>query len=419
MDPRADTSLCEVQYSITASVLRTNDLLTAYMWNFIIDAVSLALHKMRSWKTGKKISFKTLAFIAVVSLAIVSTVFMYLHFHGSTKTDAAQLRQPHEPVRRYTPRTLTPVDSNTFSKCPPLTSTGIRFANDRKFSLRENSETAIGNGLVAASCRLQGWDYTLALPYFDSRAMDWYTQAFNAVIGKGTAPMCGYGWDPKLLMFKSDPCALIVDIGANIGLTMCPYLSRKYRVLAFEPIPANLEMLRTNVWINGWDMESIGIVSAGVSNYSGQATIFSPLGYEDNSALGSANIATLNVHQSDFSMMKIHIISVDDYFDSAHSSLIGTVQLFKIDAQGHELPILQGMKKILSSGARRFVLFVEVNLKLQRAAGHNAKDIENYMLSLGWKPFCSRRNVIVPGSSCGDVIFIHESRLAEAQANST
>jgi FkbM family methyltransferase len=361
--------------------------------------------------------FRNLALITFVALAIISTALIYSHHNcsthsiGSSRTRAARSRHMHT----YTPKTLTPVVSDKFSKCPPLKSTAVRFANERKFSLRENSETAIGNGLLAASCKSQGFDYTLVLPYFDNRAMDWYSQAFNAIVGEGPAPLCGYGWDHNLHVFKNDPCALIVDIGANVGLSMCPYLSRNYRVLAFEPIRANLEMLRTNVWINGWDIESVGIVSAGVSNYSGQATIFMPLGNEDNSALGSANVATLNVQHSDVSMMKIDLISMDDYFDSADSSLIDTVQLFKIDAQGHELPILQGMKKILSSGARRFALFVEVSDTLQLAAGHDPKDIEKYMLNLGWKPFCSRGNMLEPGSSCDDVIFLHESRMAEAQ----
>ena len=123
-------------------------------------------------------------------------------------------------------------------------------------------------------------------------------------------------------------------------------------------------------------------------------------------------MSTLNEQHSDVSMIKIDPISMDDYFDSADSSLIDTVQLFKIDAQGHELPILQGMKKILSSGARLFALFVEVSDTLQLAAGHDPKNIEKCMLSLGWKPFCSRGNMLEPGSSCDDIIFLHEGNIA-------
>lgn len=63
------------------------------------------------------------------------------------------------------------------------------------------------------------------------------------------------------------------------------------------------------------------------------------------------------------------------------------MRLIKIDVQGHELPVLRGMEKILSTGARQFVLSVEVDHGLQVAAGHGAKDVENYMLSLGWKVY--------------------------------
>jgi hypothetical protein len=91
------------------------------------------------------------------------------------------------------------------------------------------------------------------------------------------------------------------------------------------------------------------------------------------------------------------------------------VRLIKIDVQGHELPVLRGMEKILSTGARQFVLSVEVDHGLQVAAGHGAKDVENYMLSLGWKAYCSRESQLEPGSSCIDVVFIHESTVSEAR----
>jgi hypothetical protein len=76
-------------------------------------------------------------------------------------------------------------------------------------------------------------------------------------------------------------------------------------------------------------------------------------------------------------------------------------------------------EKILSSGAPHFALSVEVTGKLQVAAGRDPKEIETYILSLGWKPFCSRRYTLEPGSSCPGVTFIHESRIAEVQMTLT
>lgn len=300
-----------------------------------------------------------------------------------------------------------------FRACPRLDSAAIQFANSKGFFITEISETVMGTGFVAASCKPQGWNYSFVYPRYDRRSNEWLSKAFKSIMGDGLAPLCGYDWDQKLHdLFKTDDCDLIVDVGGNIGLSVSPALSRNYRVLVFEPIPVNVELLRTNLWVNGWDVDQVGLVAAGVSSSSGKATIFAPIGQEDNAALKSADVATLTVGGSAASI-NINLISLDDYFDSADPSLRDKVRLVKIDAQGHELPILQGMKKMLSSGHRRFALIVEVHVGLQVAAGYGPKDIENYMLSLGWNAFCGGE--LVPGSSCLDVVFVHESRVAEAR----
>ena len=235
-------------------------------------------------------------------------------------------------------------------------------------------------------------------------------------MGDGNVPLCGYDWDEKVhRVYKNDRCDLVVDIGANTGLAVLPAASKNYRVLAFEPIPLNCEILHTNSWVNGWDVDTVGIVAAGVSESTGNTTIFAPVNAEDNSAIGpNSNVATKNVGGSAVPI-QIKIISIDEYFDSADSKLLNAVRLIKIDVQGHELPVLRGMKKILSNGARRFVLLVEIDHGLQVAAGHGAKDVKNYMLSLDWKAYCSCESEIEPGSSCYDVVFIHESAVSEAR----
>ncbi len=306
--------------------------------------------------------------------------------------------------------------SGNFGNCPALRSAAIPFVNSERFSLKNISETAIGRGLVAASCKPSGWDYSLVFPKFDRRGVVWMSKGFKSIMGDGNVPLCGYSWDEKLHhVFENDPCDLVVDIGANIGLTVLPAASKNYRVLAFEPIPLNIEILRTSSWVNGWDIDTFGIVAAGVSESSGDETIFAPINAEDNSAIGpDSNVATKNVGGSAVPI-QIKVVSIDEYFDNADSKLIDTVRFIKIDVQGHELPVLRGMEKILSTGARRFVLSVEVDDGLQVAAGHGAKDVENYMLSLGWKAYCSRGSELEPGSSCYDVIFIHERTVSEAR----
>lgn len=151
-------------------------------------------------------------------------------------------------------------------------------------------------------------------------------------MGDGNVPLCGYDWDEKVhRVYKNDRCDLVVDIGANTGLAVLPAASKNYRVLAFEPIPLNCEILHTNSWVNGWDVDTVGIVAAGVSESTGNTTIFAPVNAEDNSAIGpNSNVATKNVGGSAVPI-QIKIISIDEYFDSADSKLLNAVRLIKID----------------------------------------------------------------------------------------
>jgi FkbM family methyltransferase len=362
----------------------------------------------------KKVIFVLMVAIAAANFVFFREIFVFEDINSPSATGCPKCPiPPSHSIFQVASTSQAGQPLGNFGTCPPLHSTSIRFANSQKYSIKEISETVMGTGFVAASCKSQGWDYSFVYPRWDPRANQWLSQAFKSVVGDGPAPLCGYGWDQKLRdLFKTDECDLILDIGANVGLSVCPALSKKYRVLAFEPIPVNVELLRTNLWLNGWDVDQVGLVAAGVSSSSGNASIFAPIGQEDNSALASAHVATLNTGGSAASIF-IDLVSIDEYFDSANSTLRDKVRFIKIDVQGHELPVLKGMKRMLSSGHRRFALIVEVDTQLQAAAGYGPKDIENYMLGLGWNAFCGSE--LLPGSSCPDVVFVHESRIDEAR----
>ncbi len=90
--------------------------------------------------------------------------------------------------------------------------------------------------------------------------------------------------------------------------------------------------------------------------------------------------------------------------------------LVKIDTQGHEISILQGMKKFLSNlpskeelGGWSCVVIVEYSPLLQKAVDHNPSEMLIYMRSLGYEVRCKMTDIdpIIPPSvpGCKDVIF--------------
>ena len=116
-------------------------------------------------------------------------------------------------------------------------------------------------------------------------------------------------------------------------------------------------------------------------------------------------------------MEKVTAIEIDTYINNAVSSdLRRNIMLVKIDTQGHELNVLQGMKMFLSDppsnedlGGWSFVVVAEYDEKLQKAAGHDPNEVLNFMRNLGYEVRCKMTDIdpILPPASpeCADVIF--------------
>lgn len=75
---------------------------------------------------------------------------------------------------------------------------------------------------------------------------------------------------------KEDP--LIVDLGSHIGMTVLYFkmLFPKSRVIAFEPVPYNFEILKKNVEEN--QLENVELVEAVIAPKSGILRIQEPIG---------------------------------------------------------------------------------------------------------------------------------------------
>jgi len=248
------------------------------------------------------------------------------------------------------------------------------------------------------SCKGAGWDYDFAPPGFDKRGLGYWSAGV----------VCGYDWsDPLHNLFAKDPCSLIVDVGGNIGLSVMPAASKGWRVLTFEPIPQNVEQLNLQKFVNGWQSDRVGLVAAAASNSTGHTKIYVPRGREDNAAMGSAETADRNVHTGSVEGIDIRTITVDDYFAAAHPDLIKETRLVKVDVQGHELSVLQGMRKMLAGTNRNFAVIVELDHGLQQESGHDPADVPNFMESLGWKAYCLHQDGLVNYTvhGCYDVVF--------------
>jgi FkbM family methyltransferase len=149
-----------------------------------------------------------------------------------------------------------------------------------------------------------------------------------------------------------DDICLFWDIGANIGLysLYCAYKHPGAIITAFEPFLPNYNRLKADIEANGWD-NRIRAAYVALSNETGMANFESK-----QQTVGSSGGQIGAV--SDFVPQNTNPVQVTTGDEYLHHD--GCPNYVKIDVDGKELQILQGMQQVLENKALRGVL-VEQN----------------------------------------------------------
>ncbi|MEO5917133.1 MAG: FkbM family methyltransferase [Luteolibacter sp.] len=137
---------------------------------------------------------------------------------------------------------------------------------------------------------------------------------------------------------------LLYDIGANIGAysvilpTMVPGLTAH----AFEPDTRNLTFLRANIAINGLE-EQVTIRDVAVGDQAGTVQFLESRGGD---LLNTGKSKVVNDPDNLASLRTVTKIAVDDL-----DPVRGKTVLMKIDVEGYEFDVLQGMRRTLRDNA--------------------------------------------------------------------
>jgi FkbM family methyltransferase len=167
------------------------------------------------------------------------------------------------------------------------------------------------------------------------------------------------------------PGAVVVDVGANIGyntLYAAQCVGPAGRVYAVEPAQDNLTILYANLFAarlhNVWVLPYAAGSRRAVQEFflRGEVSAVNSLFQENFYAPITDTVQVLTVPLDDLA--------------------IETPDLVKIDVEGGELEVLQGMPRMLA--APRMRLVVEWHPTLQQAAGHAADALPRFLLAQGF-----------------------------------
>ncbi|MCK4306336.1 MAG: FkbM family methyltransferase [Candidatus Eisenbacteria sp.] len=172
---------------------------------------------------------------------------------------------------------------------------------------------------------------------------------FGRQINKGT-----FGTDEpeyKILHNLITPGDWVVDIGANVGhytKRFSELVGAHGRVIAFEPVTATFSLLAANVQL--FAQRNVSLINAAVSDKLDVVGMSMP-----NFSTGLTNYYEAHISSAADSALSVLTISLDSLCINQHIALV------KIDVEGHESFVLDGMQKLIEK--HHPVLIVETGSK--------------------------------------------------------
>jgi len=168
----------------------------------------------------------------------------------------------------------------------------------------------------------------------------------------------------------------IIDIGGNCGLFCIPVAKEGYKVFTFEPINMNIELLKLNKTENNCD--NLTIIQKALSNDNSKKKIFIPY-CSDNTSF-NLSVAISNMKIKDYVEEVVSCQTFDSWINKNKDVNVGFI---KIDVQGFEKEVLEGMQKFLNS-CNDVYIFIEWDEKHTTQAGSSLDELERLITSNGF-----------------------------------
>jgi FkbM family methyltransferase len=175
------------------------------------------------------------------------------------------------------------------------------------------------------------------------------------------------------------PGSVFVDVGANFGYFTCLLAARLgrgagSRVIAVEPNPDMLRLLRANVGIN-WSGAPVRIEPVAVADAEGEMVLTIP---DDRAANGT--LAPIEAAGRSLATHRVPVRRLDDLLRAEPR-----IDLVKIDVEGYEPAVLRGAAETLARPGLRLVL--EWSVPQLREAGFDPMATPALLEAAGYRLF--------------------------------
>jgi FkbM family methyltransferase len=172
----------------------------------------------------------------------------------------------------------------------------------------------------------------------------------RALILFGTREM-----DHKVMLERIvKPSMMIFDIGGNIGyypLMELSLLGGTGKMVIVEPSPSNVELLQKNLQLNGYN--DVPVLQAAVSDKAGEREFF---------LSEQSNLGTFHPVGSGSETLTGETVDVETVTVPMLAKKFGAPDLIRMDVEGHEVEVLNGMVSDVRAGKYAPMVIFETHL---------------------------------------------------------
>ena len=180
---------------------------------------------------------------------------------------------------------------------------------------------------------------------------------------------------------RLDPAAVVIDIGANVGLMTLQFASMvpRGRVYSFEPTHYALARLKRNIALNPQMADRISVINAFVSERSDSRPAI--VAYSSWKVNGERSGSDHPVHLgTPKSNEGVPAASLDDFVAREQPARI---DLIKVDTDGHEYEVFRGAEGTIARYRPRIIF--EIGLYVMEEKGITFDFYDRYFSRIGYR----------------------------------
>lgn len=177
----------------------------------------------------------------------------------------------------------------------------------------------------------------------------------------------------KQLLIKSKNEDVFLDVGASYGLYSILLAKKVRKVIAFEPELKSYRLLQKNINLN--NVENLTVFMMALGSYEGKLGLYKST---------TANIGTHSfIKRKDYPVSTretVVEVARGDFLVQQRNICLPSI--VKIDVEGYELEVLQGLEQTLKNVR---LLQVEIHPKILAEMNIRDIDVKNFIIERGFK----------------------------------